>query len=398
MTRKKITKRNSTPTIKRGPDSFLLIFAVVMIAFGAVMIFDASVYQADRVFGDQFYFLRQHLIWLFLGGLLGFLAYIIPYQVILKVSPILFLITTVLLVAVLVFGEAVNGSKRWFSIGSLPIQPAEFMKPILIVFLAGLLAKPDEEAKKKRMSEFETFKRKIIRFGAPLALTLFLIVIEPDLDTTILLAGTAIAMFFASDNTPFHYKGTLTLAGIATALGGVVAVLASYRMERIKTFLKLFFEGIVEDPNGRGYQIQQILIGIGSGGFLGKGFGQSRQRFGYLVENTAFTDSIFAVILEELGYIGGAILVTLWGMFIWRITKLSQMLNDKAASLIMIGIGVWFTLQTFINMAANVGLIPLTGIALPFFTYGGSNTIVTMVGLGLLLNISRYAHTNEKVK
>src|SRR5690606_28655900 len=116
-----------------------------------------------RVFGDQFYFLRQHLIWLFLGGLLGFLAYIIPYQVILKVSPILFLVTTVLLVAVLVFGEAVNGSKRWFSVGSLPIQPAEFMKPILIVFLAGILSKPDEEAKKKRMSEFETFKRKIIR-------------------------------------------------------------------------------------------------------------------------------------------------------------------------------------------------------------------------------------------
>src|SRR5690606_12314625 len=144
--------------------------------------------------------------------------------------------------------------------------------------------------------------------------------------------------------------------------------------------------------------LQQILIGIGSGGFLGKGLGQSRQRFGYLVENTAFTDSIFAVILEEVGYLGGLILVGLWLAFLWRTLKLFQATSDKSISLTIAGIGVWFTLQTFLNMAANVGLIPLTGIPLPFFTYGGSNTIVTMAALGLLLNVTRYAGKENKPK
>ncbi|MBI2356451.1 cell division protein FtsW [Candidatus Dojkabacteria bacterium] len=379
----------------RKVDTFLITFAGVMIAFGAVMIFDASVYQANIHFGDQFYFLRQHIVWLLLGIALGSVAYFVPYKLIVKLSPLLFAITTALLVAVLVFGEAVNGSKRWFSIGSLPIQPAEFMKPILVLYLAGVLAKADDTAKRDRLSDTDKFKRKLFTFGVPLALTLGLIVLEPDLGTTILIGATAILMFFVSDSTSAHYKGTLTIAGVFGILGVAAGAFATYRMNRVKTFLHLLFKGVVDDPNGTGYQIQQILIGIGSGGFLGKGFGQSRQRFGYLVENTAFTDSIFAVILEELGYIGGVIFVTLWGIFLWRIIKISQMINDRAGSLIVFGLGTWLTLQTFLNMAANVGLMPLTGIPLPFFTYGGSNTIVTMIGLGLLLNISRYV-TNEK--
>lgn len=397
VTRKSINKRGKTEGKVGKVDPFLLTFAAIMIAFGAVMIFDASVYQADRYFGDQFYFLRQHMLWLFVGGILGTIAYLVPYKVILKLSPILFMITIGLLVAVLIFGDYVNGSKRWFSIGALPIQPAEFMKPILILFLAGVLSKPDEEGKKKRLNEVEMFKRKLIRFALPVGLALLLIVLEPDLGTTLLIGATAILMFFISDNSSIHYKGTLTLAGIFGGLAVLAGVFASYRMARVKTFLSLLFKGVVEDPNGAGYQIQQILIGIGSGGLLGKGFGQSRQRFGYLVENTAFTDSIFAVILEELGYLGGVVFVSLWGLFLWRILKLSQMIADRAGGLIIAGIGIWFTLQSFLNMAANVGLIPLTGIPLPFFTYGGSNTIVTMIGLGLLLNVSRHA-TNENNK
>jgi cell division protein FtsW len=141
---------------------------------------------------------------------------------------------------------------------------------------------------------------------------------------------------------------------------------------------------------GSGYQMQQILIVIGSGGFWGKGFGQSRQRFGYLVENTAHTDSIFAVILEELGLWGGALIVFSWIFFLWRGFKIALSAADREGQLLATGITIWLTCQAFFNMAANVGLIPLTGIPLPFLTYGGSSTIVTLIAFGLLLNVSRY--------
>ena len=138
--------------------------------------------------------------------------------------------------------------------------------------------------------------------------------------------------------------------------------------------------------------MQQILIGIGSGGLLGKGFGQSRQRFGYLVENTAFTDSIFAVVLEELGLIGGVVLIFAWLVFLWRGLKISMNAPDKQGKLLAAGITIWLTLQTLMNMAANVGLIPLTGIPIPFLTYGGSSTIVTAIGIAILLNVSKYSN------
>lgn len=393
-TRKKQLRGTKLNTQIGRVDPFLLTFSIVMIAFGAVMIFDASVHQANIVFEDQYYFLKQHLIWLFIGGILGLITYSVPYKTILKLAPILLVVVIGLLIAVLVFGDAVNGSKRWFSIGSLPIQPAEFAKPILIVYLASVLGKL-QDSKKKKSSEIETFKSKLKIFGIPTAVVLLLIVLEPDLGTTLLIGGVALGMFFLSDNSETHVKGTLGLVGAFASLGAVAGLLASYRMERVKTYLQLLFNGVVQDPHGSGYQMNQILIGIGSGGFLGKGFGQSRQRFGYLVENTAFTDSIFAVILEELGYLGGMIFVSLWSVFIWKVLTLAKSIQDKAGSLILAGIGLWFTLQTFLNMGANVGLIPLTGIPLPFFTYGGSNTIVTLVGLGLLLNVSRYATENR---
>ena len=142
--------------------------------------------------------------------------------------------------------------------------------------------------------------------------------------------------------------------------------------------------------------MQQILIGIGSGGFLGKGFGQSRQRFGYLVENTAFTDSIFAVILEELGLLGGAIIILSWVVFLWRGLRISMNAPDKQGRLLAAGITVWLTSQTLLNIAANVGLVPLTGMPIPFLTYGGSSTIVTLIGIAILLNVSRFTKTNAQ--
>ena len=142
--------------------------------------------------------------------------------------------------------------------------------------------------------------------------------------------------------------------------------------------------------------MQQILIGIGSGGFLGKGFGQSRQRFGYLVENTAFTDSTFAIILEELGLVGGVVLIFGWLFFLWRGLKIAMNTQDKQGKLLASGITIWLVLQALINMAANVGLMPLTGLPSPFISYGGSNTLVTLIAIAILLNISRYNTNNGR--
>jgi cell division protein FtsW len=144
--------------------------------------------------------------------------------------------------------------------------------------------------------------------------------------------------------------------------------------------------------------MQQILIGIGSGGIFGKGFGQSRQRFGYLVENTAFTDSIYAVILEELGFLGGTLIIMAWLVFLWRGLKVAMNAPDKQGRLLAAGITIWLVLQTLLNIAANVGFIPLTGMPIPLISYGGSSTIVSLIGFGILLNISKFSTNNTNGK
>ncbi len=141
-----------------------------------------------------------------------------------------------------------------------------------------------------------------------------------------------------------------------------------------------------------------ILIGIGSGGFFGTGFGQSRQRFGYLVENTAFTDSIFAVILEELGFLGGTLIIVAWLGFLWRGLKIALGAPDKQGKLLAAGITIWLVIQTLLNIAANVGIIPLTGMPIPLVSYGGSSTIISLIGIGILLNISKYSNTQNESK
>ena len=231
---------------------------------------------------------------------------------------------------------------------------------------------------------------------AILGIVAILILLEPDLGTTVVICVTAFAMFIMAGNDKVHTLGSFASILVLLPIGILAGILEPYRLKRIQTFLTLALTGEVADAKGSGYQMQQILIGIGSGGLLGKGFGQSRQRFGYLVENTAFTDSIFAVILEELGLLGGAIIILSWIVFLWRGLRISMNAPDKQGRLLAAGITVWLTSQTLLNIAANVGLVPLTGMPIPFLTYGGSSTIVTLVGIAILLNVSRFTKTNAQ--
>lgn len=390
-------KRKPKFDILKGhkPDSVILFFAIIMAIFGAIMIFDASVYQANTIFNDQFYFLKSQLVWLLVGIVPATLIYFWDYRKFSKLALPALIITIVLLVAVLALGEATNGSKRWFSIGSIPkIQPAEFAKIALIIYLSSWLATRDYKYKDFKSAMREGFIKNLLGFLAILGVVAVLILLEPDLGTAMIICVTSFIMFLMAGEDKTHTVASFTVLLVLIPVAVIAAILEPYRLQRILVFINLVFTGEVSDPKGSGYQMQQILIGVGSGGFLGKGFGQSRQRFGYLVENTAFTDSIFAVVLEELGFLGGSIIVFAWIFFLWRGLQIAIKAPDKQGRLLASGITVWLTLQALMNIAANVGLIPLTGIPIPLLTYGGSSTIVTLIGIGILLNISKYSKEN----
>jgi len=390
MSRKQKRKKRSKK--QNGVDKPILFFIIAMAIFGAIMIFDASVYNANQVFNDQFYFLKSQMLWLFIGGIGMYILSRIPYKQTLKISTGFLLFIIITLILVLISGEVTNGSKRWFEIGSLPrVQPAEFAKLATVMYFASWLSKNQYSYKSLEDAFKKGFLKNFLSFLFVLVIVALLIVLEPDLGTALIICSTAFIMFFLSGKDRAHSMASIAVIGVVgIPLGIIAAVLEPYRLSRIQTFLSLLLKGEVADPQGSGYQLQQILIGIGSGGIWGKGFGQSRQRFGYLVENTAFTDSTFAIILEELGLWGGIIIISAWIFFLWRGFKIAKKSPDDKGKFLAVGITIWLTCQAFFNMAANVGLIPLTGIPLPFLTYGGSSTIVTMMALGLLLNISRY--------
>jgi len=392
--RKSNRKKGSSLT-KHKPDKTILYFAILMAIFGAIMIFDASVYRATAQWGDQFYFLRQQIIWLIIGLVPALIIYFWDYRKFLKLSLPFLIITVGMLLAVLLFGKEVNGATRWLAIGPIDIQPAEFAKVALIMYLSSWLAKKNYDYKNLKEAFNNGLWNELLSFVAILGIVAFLIILEPDLGTTIIICATSYVMFLIAGGSKAHTIGSLSVLALLFLLGVAAAILEPYRLERVKTYFSLLFTGEVADPKGTGYQMQQILIGIGSGGILGKGFGQSRQRFGYLVENTAFTDSLFAVILEELGLLGGTVIVLSWVFFLWRGLKIAINAPDKQGQLLAAGITIWLVLQALMNMAANVGLIPLTGIPHPFLTYGGSSTIVTLTGIAILLNVSKYS-TNGK--
>jgi cell division protein FtsW len=398
VSRRKKKKRKQRKRRLGSSDKVILTLAILMITFGAMMIFDASMYVADQVFYNKFHFLFLHLRWLVIGLVLAVIVYFWDYHKILKLAVPAIITVAILLVLVLVAGEEINGAKRWFSLGPMGnIQPAEFAKLAIILYLASWLSKQKFKYKSLTSAFKDGFGRHLLNFAAIVGSIAILIILEPDLGTTMILCLTAFFMFLISGESRVHTTGTVISAVVlGVPLVTIAAVIEPYRLQRVKTYLELLFRGTVADPRGTGYQMQQILIGIGSGGFWGKGFGQSRQRFGYLVENTAFTDSTFAILLEELGFLGGSILVFAWILFFLRGFKIAQNAPDKEGRLLAMGIVIWLTLQAFLNMGANVGLIPLTGMPLPFFTYGGSSTLVTLLGIAILLNISRFTKLNGK--
>ncbi len=357
--------------MKTHADRTLLALVAGLLLFGAIMIYDASVVSAYRDFGDKFHYIKYQGAWILLGLIPLFVLSRIDYHAVIRVAKPIFFVCTLLLVLVLIpgIGSKFLGARRWITLFGFSIQPAEFVKLSTVIFLASQLSKEKRPTTKR-----------IVWMLVTMGFLLGLIMAEPDMGTSIVLAGTCMLMLYVA-GAPLRLFAVL-IPAVVGALSGLV-VLAPYRLRRLTSFLDPF-----ADRLGASYHINQVLIALGSGGLFGLGLGQSRQKYSYLPEAT--TDSIFAIIGEETGLLGALAVLAAFVFFCWRGFRIAGQARDMQGRLLAGGITTWIGLQALTNMAAMVSLIPLTGVPLPFISYGGSSTIATLAAIGLLLSVSRF--------
>ena len=345
--------------------NWLISLTIILTLLGILFVFDASVAEAFRTFNNQYHFLKQHLIWAILGIIIMFLASLIPLSWWKKLSKPIFISGLILLIMVFIpgIGRELNGAHRWIFLGNLRFQPIEPFKIALIIFFANWLSQH------QRTLPF------LFTTGLPALLILF----QPDLGSLLIMGIIAFGMFFIAGGKIFHILG---ISGLAILFLLVVIFSSNYRTERLNTFLHP-----QSDPLGSGFHIRQITLALGRGGVAGQGIGNSRQKFSYIPE--ASTDSIFAIIAEEVGFIGSSILIILFGVYFFIASKIANAASDTFPMLLGWGIVIWIASQTLLNLAAVVALVPLTGIPLPFISYGGSSLIMILLANGILLRIAK---------
>ncbi len=362
-------------------DRPLLWAIFALLGIGLLMVASAGVAYGKVRFGDEYFFLKQQSLGFVIGVASLFIVSRIDYHVFQRFVIPLFFLAVALLVMVFIpgIGTTVYGAARWIELGPFSIQPSEVMKLAIILYLAAWLSGRQQE--RNNTDFFEGY----VPFLAILSLVGFLIIKQPDTGTFGLIFFTALTIFFVSGARLSHVAITI-FGGIGTL--ALLIRLAPYRMERFLVFLNSD-----HDPLGSGYQLRQALMALGSGGWLGVGRGQGRQKFNYLPEPV--TDSIFAVLGEEIGFIGVFVVVSLFLFVAWRGLRIAQRAPDMFGRLVAVGIVSWIFIQAMINIMAISGIIPLTGIPLPFISYGGTSLVVLLTAIGILLNISKQARLEE---
>lgn len=358
----------------KRPDFTLALIIFGLAAFGLVMVSSASSVLSYERFGNPNYFLFRQLISFGIGILFWIIFQNIDYHFFRRIAPFLLFITVFLLILVFIpgIGHSWRGVHRWIKIGAFIFQPSEICKLSLILYLSAWFEKKKEEIK--------DFKRGFLPFLTFLGFLSFLLVRQPDIGSLAVIAGCAISIYFLA-GAPFSHL--VSLLGLGFAVFWVLVFLAPYRMARIIAFLNP--KG---DPLGIAYHLRNALIAIGSGGLFGLGFGMSRQKHLFLPE--AHTDSIFAIIAEELGLIRASLVILAFILIALRGYKIASRAPDLFGRLVAGGITSWFVLQAFINIAGISGILPFTGVPLPFVSYGGTSLVISMAGVGILLNISKY--------
>lgn len=347
---------------------YIYLIVLLLTFIGLLMIYSASYIWSEYKFNDQFHYVKLQLIFLIISYLTLFIVSKINYKKYYKYSNIILLICFILLILVLIpgVGQIRNGSRSWFKIGSFGMQPSEFSKIGLIIFVSKYLSKNQNSIKS------------IIPILLIIFLFFALIMLEPDFGSAVVIVLSLILLIFISGvNISFFVSlGIIGLIGLGTLI-----ILAPYRIKRIISFLNPW-----SDPLGSGYQIIQSLYAIGPGGIFGLGFKNSIQKQFYLPEPQ--TDFIFSIICEEFGFMGVLVITSLFLILFYLIIKVAFKCNDLFSKYLCFGLGMAITIQALLNLSVVVGLIPVTGVTLPFLSYGGSSLLISMISIGIILNIS----------
>lgn len=350
----------------RKIDVSLFLPVVLLTLFGLFMIYDASSFVAYRDFSDKYHYIKDQFFWVILG-LVGLIFFtLLDYHKLYLLSVPILCAALILLILVFVpgFGVRLLGANRWIDFGPFIIQPAEFIKLALAIYLSAWFSNKE--------------KGRLFAFLLIIGLVLVLVILEPDMGTTVVILSEALAIYFLSGGNILYY---VLLIPAIFMLGLAMIKVSPYRTERLQAFLN-----ISKSFDSSSYHVKQALIALGSGGLTGVGLGNSLQKYAYLPEST--TDSIFAIIAEELGFIGATGLILVFVFIIWRCFKIAVNAKDKFGKLLAGGIATFLAIQAVINLAAQTALLPLTGIPLPFLSYGGSALIVDLCSIGIILNIS----------
>jgi cell division protein FtsW len=364
------------------PDYILAGVVVILVVLGILILASVSASLSQEKFGTTYYFLEHQLLFGLLPGIiLAFLAFKVRLDFLKKWAPVFLLINLILLTIVFLpkIGAGAGGATRWLSLGPISFQPSEFLKLTFVLYLAAWLTGRAPSRVAGGGKAEKGFSQNFIAFLLVIGLISLLLIFQPDISTLGLIVLVGVVMYFLA-NTPLWHSILIILIGT----GGLFSLikLAPYRAARILVFLKP-----ETDPMGIGYQIKQALIAVGSGGIFGLGLGMSGQKPGFLPQS--ISDSIFAIMAEETGFIGSLILISLFLMFLWRGFKIGKGRENKFSQLLAIGISSWIVIQAFVNVGSMIGLLPLTGIPLPFISYGGSALVTELTGVGILLNISK---------
>jgi cell division protein FtsW len=364
-----------------GFDKILIVDIIILLVFGMVMVSSASVVLSYNKFGNNYYYLRHQFLYGLVPGLvLAAITCRIDYHKYKKNAPFFLIATMGLLLLVFIpgLGPNIREANSWIVIAGVSFQPSELAKLTFIIYLAAWL----EERKGKLNDTHEGF----IPFLMLLALIALPIIAQPDIGTLIVICSIAFTMYFIA-GAGFKYIAMIGMGGLAGVM--FLIKLEPYRMNRLMVFLHPEL-----DPQGIGYQINQALLAFGSGGLFGLGLGHSRQKFNYLPEPIG--DSIFAITGEELGLVGLIFLIALYLIFAARGIAIAERTRDDFGKFLAVGITAWVIFQAIMNIGAITSLIPLTGVPLPFVSYGGSALMTLLMGIGVLLNISKFGNSYKK--
>ncbi len=390
MTKVKKKKSNKFSLITKGSiDYVLLIVVILLVAMGLIMVLSASSAAALSESGDSYKYFSRQLIFTVVGGILLFILCRIDYKIYRRLKWFAYIAIVGLLFLVGVMGLSEGGATRWIRLGPINFQPSELAKGVLIVFYASLLTDIIEQGKIRKLGNGCIYP---LIFFAPIAVAV--LIIQNHMSATLVMGFVLVVQMLIAGVRFRHFA----LLGISFLVGGLSFLkifgislksgIGGFRVDRFQTWLDPF-----SDITGDGWQIVQSLYAIGSGGVFGAGLGQSRQKYLYLPEPQ--NDFIFAVLAEELGYIGCLMVIILFAIFIWRGILISMKARDTFGSLIAIGITTLIGLQAILNIAVVTGTIPVTGMELPFFSYGGTAMVCNLALVGILLNISRTAKKDK---